>query len=187
MNEEGKYLKLFKTSRMLMMLSFLAYPLGGIMWFFTRKSFGPWVAIVFGVLAAVIFWNLVRAEVSRMVGREAAAETKDVLSGMDVGGHITEVKRVGSAYILRVYLLRSQESLRDVRDAITERFEDTGLSNLFFTLQLSGMDSEDELAEKRKTMNQQLMEQVRNRKRPGGRGPQADASEENEGNGEEDR
>lgn len=157
-----------KAVRIIGMMKWLGLPLGYIMLFATRESFGDVAGICLGAIAAASFWVLMLREQSRIIGQTIAKEIKEAIS---VAGNIEsfiEIKRMRSGIIARVYLINAKEKAAAVHNSISRRIEQCDLKKYLWVMQMTDMPAASSLSEMQKKLNEQLIEELL-RIRKGGR------------------
>ncbi|MCI5688834.1 hypothetical protein AALA24_09490 [Anaerovoracaceae bacterium 42-11] len=158
-----------KAVRIIGMMKWLGIPLGYIMLFATRESFGDVAGICLGTIAAVSFWILMQKERSRIIGQTIAKEIKEAIS---IAGNIEsfiEIKRMRSGIIARVYLINAKERAAAVHKSISRRIEQCDLKKYLWVMQMTDMPAASSLSEMQKKLNEQLIEELL-RRRKGDRG-----------------
>ena len=146
-------------------MRWLAFPLGYVMLFATRESFGDTAGLCLGTIAAVSFWVLMRKEQSRLIGQTIAAEIKRAISATGNIESFIEIKRMRSGIIARVYLINAKEKAAMVHKEISRRIEQCTLKKYLWVMQLTDMPEAASLAEMQKRLNEQLIEELLKRRK----------------------
>ncbi len=141
-------------------LRWLSFPLGSIMYFFTRDSFGELIGIVLCVIAAAAFWLLVGSERSRLIGQTIVSEIRRAISETANVESYIEIKRMRSGIIARVYLINARDKAVMIHRSIARRLDDCALKEYLWIMQLTDIPGINAISETRKILNEQLIEEL---------------------------
>ena len=154
-----------KAVKIIGMMKWLGLPLGYIMLFATRESFGDIAGICLGTIAAVSFWILMQKEQSRIIGQTIAREIKEAISSAGNVDSFIEIKRMRGGIIARVYLINAKERAMAIHSAIARRIEQCDLKKYLWVMQMTDMPEAASLREMQKKLNEQLIDELLRRRK----------------------
>ena len=157
-----------KTVKTIGLFRWLGLPLGAVMFFFTRLSFGVAVASVLAVVASVSFWLLMRSEQSRLIGQTIAKEIKEAISEAGNVESYIEIKRLKSGIIARVYLINAKDKVAVIHKAIARRMEECTFKKYLWIMQLTDMPGKSAFRDTQRMLNDQLLEELMRKRRGDG-------------------
>lgn len=157
--EEIKRDRMEKAIRAIGILKWLCFPLGYIMYFFTRDSFGEFIATVLCVIAAVSFWLLMISERSRLIGQTIVSEIRRAISETANVESFIEIKTMRSGIIARVYLINARDKAAMIHRSISRRLDDCALKKYLWIMQLTDIPGINAIRETRRMLNEQLIEE----------------------------
>lgn len=149
-----------KTVKILGLVKWLCFPLGYIMLFCTRDSFGDMIASCLSIIAAVSFFALVRNEQVRLIGQSIANDIRDAISEIANIENMVEIKRLKSGIIARVYLINARDKVNVIHRAIANKMEDCTFKKYLWIMQLTDMPGKSALKETQRMLNEQLLDEL---------------------------
>lgn len=149
-----------KKVKRLGMLKWMSFLLGFIMYSFTIHSFGYLLSSLCTVIATVSFWNIVRNEQTRLIGRKIADEIKIAISETGNVDNMIEIKRSKSGIIARVYLINAKEKAQIIHRAIANRMDGCSFKRYIWVMQLTDMPGRSAFDETQKILNEQLVDEL---------------------------
>lgn len=149
-----------KTLKIIGITKWICFPLGYIMFFFTRESFGDTTALILGAVATGAFWALMHNEQGRLIGQTIAMEIKSAISSVGNFENFIEIKRIKRGIIARVYLINSGSGAAVIQRAIADKIEASSLKKYLWIMQLTNMESKKDLKKTQKLLNDQLLEEL---------------------------
>lgn len=150
------------TVRIISICKWMCFPLGAVMWYFTRDSFGSVAGICLGTAATVAFWMLMKKEETRLIGQTIAMSIRKAIDETADVENFIEIKRVKSGIIARVYLINARERAAVVQAAIKRSIDNSSFKKYIWVMQMTDMASRNDLANTQRILNDQLLEQIVN-------------------------
>ena len=141
-------------------LKWMSFLLGFIMYIFTIDSFGYLLSSLCTIIATVSFWNIVRNEQTRIIGRTIADEIKKAISETGDVDNLIEIKRSKSGIIARVYLINAKERAQLIHHAIASHMERCSFKRYIWVMQLTDMPGRSAFPETQKILNEQLIDEL---------------------------
>ncbi|SFE34782.1 hypothetical protein SAMN02910327_00966 [Peptostreptococcaceae bacterium pGA-8] len=148
-------------------LRWAAFPLGIIMFLGTGTSFGFFAGASLGILATLIFWNLTTREVNNIIGNEIAKDVNASISRIGDYANFVEIKVLNSGMVVRVYLVQAQEKLGQIKTAVEMALRENDHKDRILLMQLTNMDSKDNIKAYRAILNRELFEAIKGLKKMG--------------------
>jgi len=158
--EEIKRDRMEKAIRAMGFLKWLGFPLGYIMYFFTKDSFGEVIGMILCVIAAAAFWLLMVSERSRIIGQTIVSEIRLAISETANVESFIEIKTLRSGVIARVYLINARDKAAMIHRSIARRMDGCDLKKYLWIMQLTDIPGINALRETRKMLNEQLIEEL---------------------------
>lgn len=155
-----------KTIKVIGIAKWICFPLGYIMYFFTKDSFGDLMATFLAIVATVSFWALMRNEQTRLIGQSIADDIRKAISETANVESLIEIKRLKRGIIARVYLINAREKVTVIHRAIANKMEECTFKKYLWIMQLTDMPGKGALKETQKMLNDQLLDELM-RKRKG--------------------
>ncbi|MDD6042309.1 MAG: hypothetical protein PUB87_00975 [Eubacteriaceae bacterium] len=149
-----------RTVKLLMLSRWLGLPLGIVMYLGTRTAFGEESAMMLGAIAAAVFVIIMRRGCTRVISEAIAGEIKEAISKVAKVESFIEMKGASRGLIARVYLVGAKEKITDINRMINSRLEDSVLRKHLWIMQLTDMDSRDDLKMTQERLNEQLIEEL---------------------------
>lgn len=141
-------------------LKWMSFLLGFIMYSFTINSFGYLISSLCTIIATVSFWNIVRNEQTRIIGRTIADEIKKAISETGNVDNLIEIKRSKSGIIARVYLINAKERAQLIHRAIASHMDSCSFKRYIWVMQLTDMPGRSSFSETQKILNEQLVDEL---------------------------
>lgn len=133
--------KTVKTVKAVGIVKWICFPLGYLMYFCTRGSFGEVAAVLLAIFATVIFWALMRNEQRNLIGHTIATQIKEAISEISNAENFIEIKKLKSGIIARVYLINAKDQVAVVHKAISAKMEKSVFKKYLWVMQLTDMPS----------------------------------------------
>lgn len=149
-----------KTVKIIGLTKWLCFPLGYIMLFFTRDSFGDMTAACLSIIATVSFWAMVRNEQVRLIGQYIAKDIRDAISEISNVENMIEIKKLKSGIIARVYLINAKDKVTVIHRAIANKLNDCTFKKYLWIMQLTDMPGKSALKETQRMLNEQLLDEL---------------------------
>ena len=146
-------------------IKWIALPLGYLMYFGTAYSFGGGVAMVLAIFAMLSFWILVKSEQSRLIGQTIAEDIRAALAEFSNVESFVEIKRMKSGILARIYLVNAREKAVYIHRAITHKLDNCSMKKYLWVMQLTDMPAKGAFKETQERLNEQLIEELLNKRK----------------------
>jgi len=146
-------------------IRWLSIPLGAVMYLGTVNSFGQLTASVLCLLAAAVFFLLIKSEQGRIIGEFIADDIRDAIKEVDGIESFIEIKRLKSGILARVYLVNAKEKTMVVHKSIRRKLDRCSMKKYLWVMQLTDMPGRDDFEETQQRLNEQLLEEMLRRRR----------------------
>lgn len=153
-----------KNCRMLKRLSYLALPMGLLMFVLTKDSFGISVSMILGCIATIAFRSIVLRELSRIVTTELVKTIEDAIKETADVKNIVEIQKINGGLIARIYLVNAAEKTALIHNAIRRKIENCSLKKYLLAMQLTNLKAPGAIGEAREALNKQLIEELTGKK-----------------------
>lgn len=152
MKSSDKWIKVLNIGK------WAAFLFGIIMYMGTRGSFGETLATFLAIIATVAFFSIARNEETRQIGKNIAEVIEDAISRVDMIQSVIEIKRIKKGLIARVYFINARDKSKLLHMAISKGLERCKYSRYIWMMQMTNMNSVDDLKTTQRALNDQLID-----------------------------
>lgn len=162
--------KVKKTILLLGRLKWLGLLLGALMCVLTQPRFGDVWSVILGTIAGVGFMFICENEKKNVICDHVAEDLGDALEKEGCRNAAFEIKVMKPGMIIRIYAIGAEADAAVCNGVIVRQIARSWYRERVWITQLVSLDSEDEIEEARRALDNELIEDFKKMKDAGKKG-----------------
>lgn len=142
-------------------VKYLGLLLGAGMYFYVEPRMGSVWASVLCCLAGCGFIVICENARKTIMCEHVVQDLGGALKARGFSRHSFEIKSLKAGLIIRIYMIRAEEKISLCNSIIMERITQSWYKDMVWITQLVDLNSEDEIREARDTLDDELIEQIK--------------------------